>query len=859
MWRVTIKGLFAKKLRLVLTSIAVVLGVAFMSGTFVLTDTLGSVFDDLFGQQATDIDAVVQTKQTLSDDQQGPQAPRNPVPESLVATIESADGVAAVEGSVFGIAQVVGRDGEIVGNGNAPTFGFSWPSKPFASLYHLQSGTPPSAPDEIALDAKTASEGGYKVGDEVPMIFLTTAPSTYELTAIFKYGESGGLAGATLTGFDTETAQTVMNRVDEFDEIDAKAVAGVSPEELVGNIKAALRADGELQGLQVRTGEAVADETASNIKEGLGFFNTFLLVFAFISLFVGAFIIYNTFSIIVAQRSRELALLRALGASAKQVTRSVTAEAIVVGLLSSIIGLVLGVFVAIGLQALLSAFGFELPTKAPVILPRTVIVAVVVGTVVTYVSAIAPARRASKVAPVAAMRDAPVVLGGGNRRFRVGGLLLAIGLLLLGLGLFAGIGSDSFPGGAAGIVGLAAALVFIGVAMVSPLVARPVSRFLGWLPARFRGMSGVLARENAMRNPRRTATTAAALMIGLALITLVAIIGASAKASFSSIIDDSVRSDFIVTPKTFFGGGFTPDVATAIRDELPDASVVEFRDGFFKLADGSQQQLNGVPADVEDALSIELQPGADLDAFADGGVLLHKDEAEDLNATVGDDITMVFERTGEQQVTVQGIFDERRTAGVGFLLSLADYEQDYVDQVDTLVGVKVAEGESTADARAAIDDVLTSFPNVKVEDQAEFKESQIALFDTILNLLYVMLLLAVIIALIGIVNTLALSIYERTREIGLLRAVGMTRKQVKRMVRDEAVIISIFGSLLGLAIGLVFGAALVSAIGDEGVKFTLPITQLVVFVILAGLAGLLAGMWPARRAAGRDVLEAIEA
>ncbi|MET0628704.1 MAG: FtsX-like permease family protein [Acidimicrobiia bacterium] len=857
MWRVTLKGLFAKKLRLVLTSISVVLGVAFMSGTFVLTDTLGSVFDDLFSQQATDIDAVVRAKLALSDDQQG-FAPRNPVPEALVASVESVKGVAVAEGAVQGIATVVGRDGEQVVNGGAPPLGFNWPSKPFASLYHLQSGSPPDSPDEVAIDEKTAKAAGYKVGDQVPMIFLTTPPGTYTLSGIFKYGESG-LAGATLSGFETDTAQTVMNRVDEFDEIDAKAKKGVSPEQLVTNIEKALRADGELKGFEVLTGDEVAKETADNIKQGLSFFNTFLLVFAFISLFVGAFIIYNTFSIIVAQRSRELALLRALGASAKQVTRSVTAEALLVGLLSSVIGLGLGVFVAVGLQALLSAFGFELPTTSPVILPRTIILALVVGTVVTYVSAIAPARRAAKVAPVAAMRDTPVVLGGGNRRYRIGGMLLAIGLLLLGLGLFAGIGSDSFPGGAAGIVGLAAALVFIGVAMVSPLIARPVSRVLGWLPARFRGMSGVLARENAMRNPRRTATTAAALMIGLALITLVAIIGASAKASFSSIIDDSVRSDFIVTPKTFFGGGFTPDVATQIRDELPDASVVEFRDGFFKLGTGKQEQLNGVPADVEDALRIDLQPGADLDAFADGGVLVYKDSAKDLGVNVGDEITMEFERTGARQVTVQGIYDEKRTAGVNYLLSLADYEQDYVDQVDTLVGVKVGQGESTEAARRSINGILKSFPSVKVEDQAEFKESRLAMFNTILNLLYVMLLLAVIIALIGIVNTLALSIYERTREIGLLRAVGMTRKQVKRMVRDEAVIISIFGSLLGLAIGLVFGAALVSAIGNEGVKFTLPVTQLVVFVLLAGLAGLLAGMWPARRAAGKDVLEAIEA
>ncbi|MFI5047293.1 MAG: ABC transporter permease [Acidimicrobiia bacterium] len=679
------------------------------------------------------------------------------------------------------------------------------------------------------------------------------------MSGIFTYGKTGGLAGATLAGFETTTAQEVMNRVGQFDNIDVKGTPGTTSTELVRNIRAALRDAGVSKGLEVRTAKAVADETANNIKQGLSFFNTFLLVFAFISLFVGAFIIYNTFSIIVAQRSRELALLRAIGASAKQVKRSVSLEAFVVGLLSSVLGLLLGIFVAIGLQGLLSAFGFALPSRAPVILPRTIIVALVVGTLVTYVSAVAPARRAAKVAPVAAMRDTPVVLGGGSGRYRVGSILLVIGVALLGLGLFGPSMSGKFLGGSAGLVGLAAAMVFIGVAMLSPLVARPVSQFLGWAPARFRGMAGVLARENAIRNPRRTATTASALMIGLALITLVAIIGASAKKSFTSIIDNSVRADYIVSPDSLFGQGFTPDVATQIRDQLPSSAVVEFRDGVFKTSDGGEERLNGLPADIEKVLRLDLRPTADLDAFADGGVLLYKNVAKHFKLKVGDELPMTFERTGEQRVVVQGIFDAKnRTTNTDYLLSLADYEKNYTDQVDSAVAVKVGHGESTEQARRAINGVLKSFPNVKVEDQAEFKRSQIAQFDTILNLLYVMLLLAVIIALIGIVNTLALSIYERTREIGLLRAVGMTRKQVKRMVRDEAVIIAIFGSFLGLAIGLLFGAALVSAIGSD-VKFTIPFTQLAIFVILAGFAGLLAGMWPARRAAHHDVLDAIQA
>ena len=358
MWRVTIKGLLAKKLRLVLTSIAVVLGVAFMSGTFVLTDTIGRVFDDLFSQQANDIDAVVRAKQEIKSDGPGPDAPRNPVSDSLLPTVEDATGVKAANGSVFGrLSNVIGSDGDVVDSGG-PTFGFNWPAKEFASLYRLQSGSEPTSPDEVALDKRTADKGSFKVGDEVTILSVTAAPRTFTVSGIFKYGETGSLAGATLAGFETDTAQEVMNRVGEFDNIDVQAASGTTPPELVRNVRVALRDAGEAKGLEVKTGQAVADETADDIKQGLSFFNTFLLVFAFISLFVGAFIIYNTFSIIVAQRSRELALLRAIGASTKQVKRSVSLEALVVGLLSSVLGLLVGILVAIGLQG--AALGLRL-------------------------------------------------------------------------------------------------------------------------------------------------------------------------------------------------------------------------------------------------------------------------------------------------------------------------------------------------------------------------------------------------------------------------------------------------------------------------------------------------------------------
>ncbi len=396
MWRVTITGLMAKKLRLVLTSIAVVLGVAFMSGTFVLTDTLGSVFDKLFTDATEGVDADVRAKREL-DSGQGGFAPRNPVPaEPGAGRGGRAGGEDRPTATSSGFASVVGTDGDTVQNGNSPTFGFSWLPRPFGEANVITRGHQPAAADEVVLDEKTASESGYRIGDEVPIIFLTGTPETFQFVGVFRFGDSDSTAGATRVAFTPRTALRVVGHDGEWDSIYVAAKPGVSQQTLAANVRTVVAATPDGQKYEVLTGKELADEQASNVKDRLGFLNTFLLVFAFIALFVGSFIIYNTFSIIVAQRSRELALLRALGASGKQVTRSVAAEAFVVGLLSSVLGLGLGVLVAIGLQNLLAAFGFELPSEAPVILARTVIVALVAGTVVTFVSALSPALRAPR-------------------------------------------------------------------------------------------------------------------------------------------------------------------------------------------------------------------------------------------------------------------------------------------------------------------------------------------------------------------------------------------------------------------------------------------------------------------------------
>jgi len=852
--RVTIKELLAHKVRLILTSIAIVLGVAFMSGTFVLTDTIAHVFDNVFSQNAQGIDAVVRAERTLDDEDFGFSS-RNPVPDEVLTVVQGTPGVALAEGTVSGFATVIDTNGDAVSRGQAPSVGISWNSGRFAESRAVTSGHRPRASNEVALDVDTANESGHKLGDPVTILFGQGEPEVFELSGIFD--DNGGRAGATFAAFVPETAQRVLGQPGEWDSVNVAKQTDVSEQRLLADIRGALRADGFATGYEVKTGQQVADERASNVKDRLGFFNTFLLVFALIALFVGSFIIYNTFSIIVAQRGRELALLRALGASGSQVTRSVAMEAFFVGLFSSVVGLALGVLVALGLQELISAIGFTLPTESPQILPRTIIVALVAGTLVTFFAALAPARRAARIAPVEAMRASVVQTGGSNRRYRIGALLTLIGIVLLGVGLFGDVSSGSVPGGAAGVVGFASLLVFIGVAMLSPLVARPVSRMLGWIPARARGMSGVLARENAMRNPRRTATTASALMIGLALVTLVAIIGASVKQSFTNIIDDSVRADFLIQSSGGFNNrGFTPEVAATLRRELPGASVVQFRDGDVQIGE-SLEEIQAVGPNVEDALDIKLRPNARIDDFARGGVLVFKDTADDNGWKLGDQVDMQFEKTGSQSMTIHGIYNENQSIGSSYLLSLASYEEHFIDQRDELVAVRNASDTSATALRRVVDRVLEPFPTLEAQDQTEFKDEQIAQFDTILSLLYVLLLLAVFIALIGIVNTLALSVFERIRELGLLRAVGMSRRQVRTMVRDEAVIISIFGSLLGLVIGLLFGRALIAAINEESVTFVLPYSQLVIFVILAGIAGFLAGAWPAWRAAKHEVLEAI--
>jgi putative ABC transport system permease protein len=851
MWRVTFRGLAAKKFRLVLTSLAVVLGVAFMAGTFVLTDTLGNVFDDLFANTTRGVDAVVRAKEPFkpSNEQGGGEVTRPPVPDSLVDVVRGVDGVDLAQGNLQeAYALVTGTDGEAIIN-QAPTLGVAWyPQKRAVNQsLELVKGRQARTSNEVALDLKTFEDGGFKIGDKVRISFLTVPPREFDLVGSFLFGgKKDGLAGATIAAFEPTTAQELMNRTGEWDIIEARADSGVSQTELRDRIQTTLKNEGLAKDYESLTGDQLAKEQADDVKDSLSFFNTFLLIFAIVALFVGAFVIYNTFSITIAQRIRELGLLRALGASGRQVTTSVVVESFTVGALSSVLGIILGIAIVKPLEALIGAFGIDLPTGSLQILPRTIIVSFIVGTGVTVVSSLAPARRASRIAPIAALRDQAFDASSGRRRYIWGGVVLVLAIVSLALGLFGGA--------SALLVGVGALLTFIAVSMLSPLIAAPAARLLTAPATRTHAVTGVLARENAERNPRRTASTAAALMIGLALVSAVSILAASFKSSFRSAIEDQTTADFILSSSSF--NGFSPEAADQVREQLPGSTVVQYRFGTLEI-EGNGTGVLGASPNFWKMSDVGIQPGASKSGFNNGGILVYDKEAESKGYKVGDSIPVKFP-DGPGTVTVQGIFDDKKAmpSSSDYILSLADWGR-FPDPLDFYVGVIKPEGVSTAEAAKVVNRIADRIGGIEADNKAEFIDRQLAQFNQILGLMYVLLLLAVVIALVGIVNTLALSIYERTREIGLLRAVGMSRVQLRRMIRGEALIVATFGSLLGLGIGLVFGFLLITALSEDGVTFSVPIAQLVIFLILAGLAGLLAGVPPARRAARLDILQAI--
>jgi putative ABC transport system permease protein len=566
MWKVTLKGIWAKKIRFLLTGVAVMLGVAFISGTFVLTATISNTFDALFSDIYANTDAVVRAQETFKGDFGGG---RGRISADLLPTVRSTDGVAEAAANVQGIAVIVDKSGDALGsNGQgAPTLGFAYIRNPDLSSLHLVAGKAPTQPDDIVIDKKSADDAGYKPGDTVPVL-TKAGRADYDLTGIVKFGTSNSLLGATIVAFTTETASRVLAEPGMVDSIDVKADSGVSQEEVVRNVRAALAEDPSAKDVEVISGTAITQESQNNFKDNLSFFNTFLLVFGIVALLVGSFIIFNTFSIIVAQRGRELALLRAIGAAQKQVLGSVLFEAVLVGITASTVGFVAGIALAGGLKALLAGLGIDIPAGALVIPASAVIWSYAMGMVVTIVAAMSPAFKASRIPPIAAMRDVSVDRSSTSRVRILSGLLVtALGALLLALGLFGDSGLLT--------VGLGMGVVFLGVAILGPVIAAPISGVLGAPIRRVRGITGAIARQNAMRNPKRTSATAAALMIGVGLVGLITIFAASARTSVNAAIDRSMKADYVVNSPGF-GPGTIP---VALEEQLRGVENVESASG----------------------------------------------------------------------------------------------------------------------------------------------------------------------------------------------------------------------------------------------------------------------------------------
>jgi putative ABC transport system permease protein len=839
----SVKGMLAHKLRLALTLSSIALGVAFLAGTLMLTDSMQRAFDDVFASVNSGTDVAVRSEASKVDTQD-PSAAHAPVPARLLDTVAAVDGVRVAEGSVSGYALLTDAKGKAIQPNGAPTIGANLSEDTaLRGKLSFRSGGEPKGPGEVAIDASSAEKGDLAVGSKTTILF-GDAPRTFTVVGVVGFGEEDNLGGSTTAYFDLATAQKVLGRAGVFDSIVVRADDGVSDGSLAKALEDRLPA-----GTEALTGQELTDESAEAVSEGLGFLNIALLGFAGIALFVGSFIIWNTFSMQVAQRTRELALLRAIGATRRQVLRAILAEAVILGVVASLLGIALGVGMARGLSALMTSFGFELPTAAVRIEGSTVLIGLLVGTVVTVIAAVAPARRATKVLPIEALRDSvPGAQRFSRVRFVLGLVLTAAGLTGLLTALF-----GSAPGIliVVGVVG-----VVLGVTALAPLVVRPLAAAIG-APLRGRGLPGDLAQQNARRNPGRTASTAMALVIGLTLVAAVAVFASSLKASFSDVLSSSTKADLYVLTPSPSALGFSHDVIGAVEgvDGVDVVSSSGYGTAQFGGKGGDFTSID--PATSDAAFDLGMVEGRASD-LTDDGILVFDDFARKHGLKVGDAVPATFPKTGPAKLRVQGIYEDKSWVGTNYIISTTAHTRFEPDRLESIAMVLVDDGVSASTVENRISDALATHPDATVMDQEEFEGALGGFIDQLLSLVTVLLMLAVVIALLGIVNTLALSVFERTRELGLLRAVGMTRGQVRAMVRWEAVVISVIGAVIGAVLGTGLGIALTRALADEGIeKISVPAVQLLLYLVAAAVAGVLAAIGPARRASKVDVLQAV--
>jgi putative ABC transport system permease protein len=844
---VALKGLLGRKLRSALTAFAIVLGVAMISGSFVLTDTLGKSLDQSYSEAYKGTDAVISSEEAVDTGDTTPEAPA--FAADVLRRVESLPGVRVAQGTIADQARLVDESNNPIGKGG-DAVGVDPSADQSLNPLKLVEGQWPRGDGQVAIDKTTAEKQHFEVGERVGA-FADGPVHSYRVSGIVRFGSVDSVGGATTTVFDLATAQRLFDKQGKLDLIRVEAKEDVSDAELLGQIRPLLSAT-----TQVKSAAAQASSDSEDTEAGTKLVKYFLIAFGGIALFVGSFVIANTLAITVAQRMRELATLRTLGASRRQVLGSVVLEAVVVGLIGSIVGLLLGLAIAVGLKAFLAATGFELPGGGIVFARRTIIVSLAAGTLIALLASLRPALRATRIEPIAAVREGAVMPRSRFARYALPASVsvVAAAVALFSYGVFAH-GLDTKVRLLATVAGVL--LLFVGVAMVASRVVRPLAYLLGAPGARFGGTAGSLARQNAVRNPARTASTAAAVMIGIALITFVAVAGEGVRSSFASSVDELFVADYAVTAGD---DPLTNKAAQAVA-KTPGVEVVsEIRAANAKLA-GKSIGVNGVDANLTKVVDMTWASGSSSVPAQLGrdGAFIKDRYADDHSLRIGSPLSLTTPTGNTLRLRVEGIFDEPK-GGSPFgnvAISKSTFDRSFAkhDNEWTLLNIR---GGATDENSARLEQALGAFPNAEVKTSDEFKNSQISDLKTALNILYALLGLSVVVSMFGVINTLVLSVFERTREIGMLRAVGMTRRQVRRMVRHESIVTALIGAALGIGLGIFLAGITTLALSDYGIVFALPYKSLAAFVGVAILAGMLAAILPARRASKLNILEALQ-
>ena len=849
----TLQGLMGRKLRTALTALSIVLGVAMVSGTFILTDTMKKAFDDLFTGTYKDTGAVISGKEIVKG------AAKSTVPESLQTKVAALPDVKSASGAIFDISgtsdfvKLIGRDGKQLGSTQQPNFGWGFEPGQQSNPTSLKSGRWAVGPDQVVIDAASAKKGHFDLGDEIG-VSGEGPQRKMTVSGIAKFGSVDSIGGATFAVFDVPTAQKLLHKEGVFDVIYVTPSSGVSEAQVTDQVKPLLPSSA-----QIETGDAAGKAAASDVNDGLAFFQYLLLAFAGIALIVGSFVIFNTLSMTVAQRVRELATLRTLGASRKQVFRSVLLEGFVTGLVAAIIGLLFGLLIAKGLNALFTALGVDLPSTGTVFKARTVIVSLLLGVGITVLATVSPARRATRVPPIAAVREGATLPSSRLAKSRTAApIVLGVAGVMLAAGLFADL-----PTVAVVVLdGVGCLLLFIGVGMISSRLVRPLAAAVGAPGERLGGVAGSLAKDNATRNPARTARTAGALMIGLALVTFVATLGASLKGTTKDALKDQVRADYVVTAKNGYDT-FTSSAGHALAAAPGVAAASAVRDDKASSFDTDIDVTGVDPSTISNVYDFRWKKGSDnvLLSLGFDGAIVRSKFADDNNLDVGDKFTIETPQGKKAPLVVRGIYKppaQQLDALLGAVtLAQRAFDTHFPRPKDLFVFVDTDDG-ITAQATASLDRTLDAYPDAVVRTNSAWITERAGGIDMILNIFYVLLTLSIIVSLFGMVNALALSVFERTRELGMLRAIGLTRRQTRRMIRYESVIIALIGAALGLPLGMLLAAVVTKALDSMDVTFSAPIVAVVVFAIVATLAGMLAAILPARRASRLNVLKALQ-